>query len=351
MNVASRLRTQIEAALADRIPSALTPAVRTVREVAPTGIAALDEALQGGFSVGALTELVGVECSGRTGLALSLAAQATQAERVCAWVDVSNALCPESAAAAGVDLRRLLWVRCGVPAVDSEPASTSAQGNFTLPERYMVAPAAKRGLHGGGFGPHPRTESKGLADGVNDLLGVGAMGPRCAESQQRMVRVERERFEAPPIQPRARCAEAMGSTRGWSRIEQGLRATDLLLQAGGFGALVLDLGGIAPEHVSRIPLATWFRYAAAAERSRTSVVLLTQHACSKSSAGVVLRLHAEAQEMHRLSESTVLDGLACTAEVLRQRFVDAAPRVVPLHKPPQRESAMWRSKAPWTGGQ
>ncbi|MDQ2834513.1 MAG: hypothetical protein M3Y50_12345 [Acidobacteriota bacterium] len=40
--------------------------------------------------------------------------------------------------------------------------------------------------------------------------------------------------------------------------------TDLLLQAGGFSAIVLDLGSIAPEHVSRIPLATWFRYGAAA---------------------------------------------------------------------------------------
>src|SRR5271168_3565899 len=52
-------------------------------------------ALQGGFPVGALTELEGTECSGRTGLALSFAARTTQAERVCAWVDVSNALCRE----------------------------------------------------------------------------------------------------------------------------------------------------------------------------------------------------------------------------------------------------------------
>jgi hypothetical protein len=163
------------------------------------------------------------------------------------------------------------------------------------------------------------------------------------------VHVERERFEAPPMPPRARRAGARGSSKPWSRIEQGLRATDLLLQAGGFAALVLDLGGIAPEHVSRIPLATWFRYAAAAERSRTSVVLLTQHGCSKGSAGVVLRLHAE--EIHPLQASTVLDGLACTAEVLRQRFGEAAPCVVSLRKPPRRESAGWRSRAPWMGAQ
>ena len=45
MATASALRAQIEAALADRIPSALTPAPRVVRPVAPTGIASVDEFL------------------------------------------------------------------------------------------------------------------------------------------------------------------------------------------------------------------------------------------------------------------------------------------------------------------
>ena len=68
-----------------------------------------------------------------------------------------------------------------------------------------------------------------------------------------------------------------------------MRATDLLLQGGGFSALVLDFGGIAPEHAARVPLATWFRYRAAAERTQASILLLTQHPCAKSSAGLVLR--------------------------------------------------------------
>ena len=33
----------------------------------------------------------------------------------------------------------------------------------------------------------------------------------------------------------------------------------MLLQAGGFSAIVLDLGSIAPEHVSRIPLVGEFQ--------------------------------------------------------------------------------------------
>ena len=47
------LRSQIEAALADRIPSALTLAPRVLRPVMPTGIRAVDELLEGGLPVGA----------------------------------------------------------------------------------------------------------------------------------------------------------------------------------------------------------------------------------------------------------------------------------------------------------
>ncbi len=38
----------------------------------------------------------------------------------------------------------------------------------------------------------------------------------------------------------------------WSTLDQSIRAADLLLQAGGFAAIILDLGGIAPEHARRI---------------------------------------------------------------------------------------------------
>ncbi|MFZ1009655.1 MAG: hypothetical protein WAN65_22645 [Candidatus Sulfotelmatobacter sp.] len=45
--------------------------------------------------------MVGPECSGRTSLALSFVGRMTGADKVCAWVDVSDNLDPESAAAAG----------------------------------------------------------------------------------------------------------------------------------------------------------------------------------------------------------------------------------------------------------
>ncbi|HUA97858.1 MAG TPA: hypothetical protein VMA34_05990 [Terracidiphilus sp.] len=131
MPSASAIRLQIESALAARIPSALTPTPRVVRPVAPTGIEALDEVLKGGLPVGAITELVEPECSGRTSLALRFLAGMTQARRVCAWIDVSNALDPASAPAASVDLERLLWVRCGVAKMEAP----RARQRYSLPEK------------------------------------------------------------------------------------------------------------------------------------------------------------------------------------------------------------------------
>src|ERR1700733_6894515 len=98
MSTATTIRSQVEAALRDRIPSALTPPARTIRPVTPTGIRSVDEVLEGGLPVGTLTELVGGECSGRTSLALSFLAELTGSGKVCAWIDVSNSLNPESAA-------------------------------------------------------------------------------------------------------------------------------------------------------------------------------------------------------------------------------------------------------------
>src|SRR5437879_7354021 len=209
------LRQQIEAALADRIPSALTPAPRILRPVASIGIPALDEPLKGGLPVGAITEMVGPECSGRTSLALSFVSQMTQAGKVCAWVDVSNALDPESAAATGVDLLRMLWVRCGVPPTRKQSISPNA---FTLPEKYLIPPPVKKGLHGGGFGPHPRDEVKGLSDAVSDFLRVEVTAPRCAEPQRR-IKPEREVFE--PNTPRRLVPQRKPVVSGkpWSRIE------------------------------------------------------------------------------------------------------------------------------------
>src|SRR5882762_8771156 len=82
-------------------------------ELQPSGVTELDAVLGGGFPRGSLVELCGPASSGRTSLAFSLLAEATERRQACAFVDVSDSLDPVSLAAAGVELPRMLWIRCG----------------------------------------------------------------------------------------------------------------------------------------------------------------------------------------------------------------------------------------------
>jgi recombination protein RecA len=340
MPSAAALRQQIEAALANRIPSALTPAPRVVRPTAPTGIAALDDAFSGGLPIGAITELAGPECSGRTSLALSFVAGLTNAGRVCAWIDVSDTLHPESAAAIGVDLDRLLWIRCG-----PQPQQLTLPGFVENPPDI----SAKKQLADRKTSPAP-----GALSPVPEYF-----SPRCAEPQPKVRRHSKEAVPLQPVtcnlspdrssvqrplRPASFAAKRPLAVREYSRLDQALRATDLLLQAGGFSAIVLDMGSIAPEFALRVPLATWFRYRAAAERTHASVLLLTQHACTKSSAGLVL--HCQPSQADPDS-TTVFTGANHRVEITRERFA----KVVDFdrRKPPQSDhSILWQSRTPWS---
>ena len=121
-----------------------------------------------------------------------------------------------------------------------------------------------------------------------------------------------------PVRPaRSGFAGSGTGARPWSRLDQALRAADLLLQGGGFNVLIFDLGSIAPEHVLRIPAATWFRFRAVAEASGTAFLLLSQAPCARSSAGLVLHF----KPLHlRLAGGTVVESVAYEAELSRQRF-------------------------------
>jgi recombination protein RecA len=102
------------------------------RECLPTGIDPLD-AVTGGFPRGAISEILGPESSGRTTLLHALLAAATARSEICAYVDTDDAFDPVSAAAAGVALSQLVWIRCGHNAGHALKAADSL-------------------LHAGGFG-------------------------------------------------------------------------------------------------------------------------------------------------------------------------------------------------------
>jgi protein ImuA len=76
----------------------------------PSGVPEVDALLPGGFPCGALAELRGGPASGKTAVALAVAAR-LGGGALAAWVDGRGELYPPAAAAMGVDLERLLIVR------------------------------------------------------------------------------------------------------------------------------------------------------------------------------------------------------------------------------------------------
>jgi len=79
--------------------------------IAATGVGGLDAIVGGGLPRGQMSELVGPRSSGRTSLMLQMLAGATARGEIVALVDALDMLDVESAATAGIDLDRLLWVR------------------------------------------------------------------------------------------------------------------------------------------------------------------------------------------------------------------------------------------------
>jgi hypothetical protein len=221
---AAAVKLQVEAALAHKIPSALTPSARPEPELIPTGIPQLDAAI-GGIARGCVTEICGTSSSGRTSVMLSLLARVTRREEAVALVDASDAFHPESAAQAGVELKRLLWVRCS----DAPQRTQRSATDF---------------------------KNRSNATASRDL---GFLGER----KQRL-----------------------------ARVEQALKATDLLLQSGGFGLIVVDLGDIRPEDARRVPLTTWFRFRRAIENTPTALVILEQEPYAKTCASLVMELRS-----------------------------------------------------------
>jgi hypothetical protein len=297
----STTRVPVPFAAAAAVSAALSRFLPAAREVAsvvpasrlgecpapptvPTGIAALD-ALTGGFPRGALSEIYGPASSGRTSVLLALLAALTRRREVCALVDASDSFDPHSAAAAGVDLARLLWVRC---------AKSS-------PRRH-------------------RDTEKEIAD---CRLQIADRNSNIRNKASSIVNRQSAIFNP---------------------VEQALKATDLLLQGGGFGLVAVDLGDIAPHTARRIPLTSWFRFRRAVEHTSTLLLVLEEEPHAQSCASLVVRLAAQPSRQSPVvsrqespKHARLLAGLRIEAEVLRTQD----------KKPPRSASAAFASRAAW----
>ena len=350
-----------------------------------TGIAAIDGLLNGGFVAGGLSEIVGPESSGRMTVAVSLLAAVMAQDTAAAWVDVSDSFDPLSATECGVDLRRLLWVRCS----DASPKTMHAEGASTTPFMEEGAREAAHGVPRSGGSPHPRSEANGMSEAVASLLKtqpgsaslnnrrarrmIGTPGapnrplmpfPSASPYREEQVPTDRTPPRRRVAEAKAQAAQAKAPRRivpparqhpsgppknSWHAVEKALRAADLLLHAGGFTLLVLDLGSVPAETAWRIPSSTWFRFRATCERTRTTMILLTQKSCAKSSADAVVRLRAGSMQR----ANGVLTGISFAAEMERERSRSGSTsNVIPMRKPPQRERhGQWSAQAAWAVGE
>ena len=236
------IRAQIES----RLPGALTVYDRPAPEVFPTGIFELDEQIRG-IPQSALTQIHAPLnlSSGKTALLVSLMAQVTRREQFCALVDASDCFDPQSAEAAGVNLARVLWVRCSA---------------------------------------HQRLK---------------------------------------PIPP-----QHANTARAGEPLEQAFKATDILVQNGGFALIAVDLGNIEEKQVRRVPLTTWFRFARVVEKMPAALVFLLSYPAAQSCAGLTLRLSdaeagwssTEKSGTNNLFHGQLLSRLQCEVEIGRSRI-------------------------------
>jgi len=239
-------RANLEAALRTRkLDRTLVPVggrmTMACVEAVSTGVAALDQQLGGGLPVGQMSEIVGPRSSGRTSIMLAMLAAATGRDDRMAVIDTFDQLDPESAAAAGVDLRKMLWVR---------------------------------------------------GDGCTPAF------PFLASRQS-------------------------GADRA---LERALKATNLVLQAGGFGFVVLDLADAPATALRRIPAATWMRLQRVLEGQQTVGLVMGSTPMSRSAGGVSVVLKpAGAARVPGLWSSSMpshlFQGLEIEMHVLRVQRV------------------------------
>jgi recombination protein RecA len=318
-----------------RVTAASHLEIRPAPATVSFGIAALNT-LTGGLPRGCLTEIVGPDSSGRTSVLLAALAAATQRGEICALIDATDSFHPHSAAAAGIDLCRLLWVRCTAPPSSPDsPASSPGIKPRTDPKIIHArrdtssSHTPKASFSGLTRPPCPFRQLRESRDGY-----VTASTYRGAPEPSGL----RNLFQSSPAHTassknlhKASVQTAIFSTaeESYSDIshesvfsqqdtrakrlkmegpaERALRATDLLLQSGGFGMVAIDLAGIPVKTARRVPLTTWFRFRRVIESTPTVLLLVGEQPCAQTCASLGLRMSGqEASSVPQSNASSVV---------------------------------------------
>lgn len=78
-----------------------------------------------------------------------------------------------------------------------------------------------------------------------------------------------------------------------NNLEHAFKATDLLLQGGGFGLVLLDLGDVPASSAKRIISSWWYRFRRTLEPTPTALVVIAEESCVRSCATLALELKGE----------------------------------------------------------
>jgi len=254
--------------------------VRPRPEMVSTGIVQLD-ALTGGIPRGCLSEICGRPSSGKSSMLLATMASVTRQGEFCVLIDASDSFNPSSGAAAGVEFSKLLWVRCGksLPVFGGRALAKNDQTRVPHPSAFFAEGEA-----------FDFTDSEHTTHDSQQIISKNVL----AKDQR----------------PTAS-----------NSLEHVLKSTDLILQSGGFGLVVLDLAGIPDKFVRRIPLASWFRFQRAVEHTKTALMVVSEIVCAQTCAALVMKLSAVIdQPPTKPSHAQLLKEMHIEAEIMRSRL-------------------------------
>jgi recombination protein RecA len=102
-------------------------------------------------------------------------------------------------------------------------------------------------------------------------------------------------------------------------LDRAIKALNLVLQAGGFGVVAIDLADVPLLELKRLPFTTWLRVQRTVEGSDTACVLVTPEPLARSAGGLTLTLGGAAQWTGGSDRSRHLNGLAIDARVVSPR--------------------------------
>ncbi len=120
-----------------------------------------------------------------------------------------------------------------------------------------------------------------------------------------------------------RCGAGEGTRRDQgerrlSRMDEAWQTVNLVVSSGGFGVVVIDLGGLSRRQLGGLQARTWTRLKHAVEDTPTALIVLAGKHLTGSAADVVLELRRERTEWDGL-----LGGIGIRAEVVRHRAREA----------------------------